>query len=134
VTAFIGLLSGAEGRLRYVSAGHGPVVFYEGATDSFRELSVQGVPLGLMDDFPYEAPGLIEFAPGDVLTVVTDGVFEWANLAGASLRDRPHPGPGPMRPGPAGGRDHPPPAPGRARLRRRKPQLDDLTVVVIKKL
>jgi phosphoserine phosphatase RsbU/P len=85
VTAFLGLLSGAAGRLDYVSAGHGPILFLERATGGFRELPVQGIPLGLMPQFPYEPPGSITFAPGDVLAVVTDGVFEWADTRGESF-------------------------------------------------
>jgi len=82
VTAFFGLLAGAERRLRFVSAGHGPVLFFEAATDTFRVLPVHGLPLGLMADFPYESPAAVALAPGDVLTIATDGLFDWENPAG----------------------------------------------------
>jgi sigma-B regulation protein RsbU (phosphoserine phosphatase) len=135
VTAFLGLLgSGAAGGMDYVSAGHGPVLFFERATGTFRELSVQGIPLGLMSDFPYEPPGPVAFAPGDLLVIVTDGVFEWTDTRGESF--------GVGRLQEQIRRDHALPA---AEIIRRMyrdvldfvgdcPQPDDLTAVVIKRV
>ena len=77
VTAFVGLLHGEEHRLAYVSAGHGPLLFFTRATAEFRELPIQGFPLGLSVEHGFGAPNSLEFAPGDFLAIITDGFFEW---------------------------------------------------------
>ncbi|HEX8201792.1 MAG TPA: GAF domain-containing SpoIIE family protein phosphatase [Isosphaeraceae bacterium] len=134
VTAFLGLLSAASGRLGYVSAGHGPVLFFERAGGTVQELSVQGIPLGVLPDAPFGPPGSVAFAPGDFVAIVTDGVFEWADARGecfgvGRLRER-------IR------RDRDLPAAEIIRNLHRavldfagdRSQPDDLTAVVIKKL
>jgi phosphoserine phosphatase len=62
-----------------ISAGHGPLLFYSSAEDRFREVDVQGPPLALLPRANYGGAELLEFAPGDILVLVTDGFIEWAN-------------------------------------------------------
>ena len=64
------------------SAGHGPVLLYKAAVDQFEEIDAQGVPLGLFSDLPYDESPQYEMAPGDMLVLITDGFFEWANTEG----------------------------------------------------
>jgi phosphoserine phosphatase len=82
VTSFFGLLQSEEHRLVYLSAGHGPIVFYSYALGTFRELPIQGFPLGLSADRPFGPPNSLVFAPGDIVAVVTDGFFEWLDPQG----------------------------------------------------
>lgn len=81
VTAFFGLLDPAAHRLRYLSAGQGPVLLLRAATGAVEELPPQGVPLGVMPDFPYDVPGDVALGPGDCLALFTDGFFEWPDPA-----------------------------------------------------
>jgi serine phosphatase RsbU (regulator of sigma subunit) len=85
VTAFVGVLSAVEGRLRYLSAAQGPILHIGGADGVIRELASQGVPLGIAPDFPYDPPSEVVLAPGDCLALFTDGFFEWPNRAGERL-------------------------------------------------
>jgi phosphoserine phosphatase len=79
VTAFFGVLDPHSHRLTYLSAGQGPVVLFRGAGGMAVELDVHGPPLGLFPELPFDPVGTVEFEPGDVLVLLTDGFYEWAN-------------------------------------------------------
>jgi phosphoserine phosphatase len=79
VTAFFGLLDLSAGRLNYLSAGQGPILVVRGATGGVEELPPQGIPLGCLPDIPYDPPGEVVLAPGDLLALFTDGFFEWGD-------------------------------------------------------
>lgn len=82
VTAVFGLLSATDQTLTFLSAGHGPLIKYIRQTDEIIELSAGGVPLGIMSDMAFEAPERFKLQPGDMMILITDGFFEWANKAG----------------------------------------------------
>ncbi|GAB6036473.1 hypothetical protein JCM15519_10320 [Fundidesulfovibrio butyratiphilus] len=68
--------------LRYVRAGHDPALVYDPATNDFEELTGQGPPLGIGSDFTYECVSRPPLSPGQVLLVVSDGLWEARNPAG----------------------------------------------------
>ncbi|HKM65712.1 MAG TPA: PP2C family protein-serine/threonine phosphatase [Candidatus Acidoferrum sp.] len=65
-----------------LSAGHAPLFLYWLRHDRFDVMKAQGLPLGISDSFLSEPPRTLEFAPGDLLVLATDGFFEWANAQG----------------------------------------------------
>ena len=74
VTAFLGVLDGASGRLVYSNAGHNaPLVI--GADGAVTRLEAGGLILGIFEDAAYET-GEVTLAPGDRLVLFTDGVTE----------------------------------------------------------
>jgi sigma-B regulation protein RsbU (phosphoserine phosphatase) len=75
VTAFCGAL-GANGELEFLSAGQGPILLYERATETFEELPTQGLPLGLLAEVEYDPSVHRSLAEGDMLIIPTDGFFE----------------------------------------------------------
>ncbi len=79
VTLAAGFLSPEDATLQLISAGHGPLLFYSAANDCVRSYDPQGLPLGLLPQSSYGCPESVNFAPGDILVVVTDGLVEWAN-------------------------------------------------------
>lgn len=79
VTAFFGLLIPERNQLLYTAAGHGPILIFEAEDDHLRAEAANGLPLGIMDDAPYDDPVCIDFEPGDMMVVLTDGFLEWAN-------------------------------------------------------
>lgn len=81
VTAFFGVLSPVDNTLAYLSAGHGPLLKYVRSTNEIAELPANAVPLGIMPGLPFEAPDRFAMQPGDMMILVTDGFFEWANAA-----------------------------------------------------
>jgi sigma-B regulation protein RsbU (phosphoserine phosphatase) len=85
VTLFYGELDPPRRSLVYVNAGHVPPYLLR--TDGREErLRVGGPVIGLLEDVVLEA-GELAFAPGDLLTVVTDGLTEAMDPAGEELGD-----------------------------------------------
>jgi phosphoserine phosphatase len=85
VTAFCGVLDPAAAVLDYLSAGQGPILLYEAASGTIRDLPVQGLPLAFFPEATYEGAARIELADGDVLVLLTDGFYEWADGNGESF-------------------------------------------------
>jgi len=80
VTAFLGLLDAASGRLVYANAGHNPPALLR-ADGSIEWLSAGGLMLGIMREARFES-GEATLARGDLLALYTDGVTEGADSAG----------------------------------------------------
>jgi serine phosphatase RsbU (regulator of sigma subunit) len=75
ITAFFALLDPASGELHSVNAGHNPV-FLLRSGGTLTELSLGGIPLGMIDmDFPYQSESLV-LESGDRLLLYTDGIPE----------------------------------------------------------
>jgi serine phosphatase RsbU (regulator of sigma subunit) len=69
----------ATGEIEVLSAGHGPLLCYSTAEDTFSEIDSQGVPLGILPEFTSAPPTQLRMEPGDLFLLITDGFFEWAN-------------------------------------------------------
>ena len=82
VTAFFGVLTPATRTLSFISAGHGPLIQYFREKDEFVELKANAVPLGIMPDLPFSEPDQFAMKRGDMMVLVTDGFFEWADAEG----------------------------------------------------
>ena len=79
VTAAVGVLDPTVHRMQLFSAGHAPIVFYRAADNVVENWEADELPLGIV---PYDGSSVsrvIDFAPGDVLLLTTDGFFEWIN-------------------------------------------------------
>ncbi len=73
---------------RWVTAGHDPALFYDPDNGEFSELGGRGIALGLFEDFEYPE-NVRNLAPGNILTVSTDGVWEAVGREGAAYgKDR----------------------------------------------
>ncbi|HSV71489.1 MAG TPA: SpoIIE family protein phosphatase [Methylibium sp.] len=82
VTAFIGLLDLESHRIRYLSGGQGPILHFRALTrDCVRHTSTS-FPMGAMPIVTLKPPVSIELAPGDILALLTDGVYEYEDPAG----------------------------------------------------
>ena len=68
-----------DGRLTWARAGHDPALLYDPATDSFEELMGPGIPLGVVEDFAYADQSRPGLAPGQILAIGTDGIWEARN-------------------------------------------------------
>jgi len=78
-TAFIAEYGPAARTLAYVNAGHNSPMLRR-QSGIIERLQVGGVPLGIMEDAPYES-GTVTMQPGDWLAIFTDGVVEAENTA-----------------------------------------------------
>ena len=82
VTAWIGELDLATGRVTCVNAGHNPPVLLRAADGTASYLKTKpGLILGAMPGAKYR-PESFELAPGDALYLYTDGVTEQADPHG----------------------------------------------------
>ncbi|MHC4520749.1 MAG: PP2C family protein-serine/threonine phosphatase, partial [Planctomycetota bacterium] len=79
VGAVVALLDPKTSSVDLLSAGHGPLLLYTAADGQLQDFSAHGIPLGLLSGAAYGAPQRICMATGDVLVLLTDGFFEWAN-------------------------------------------------------
>lgn len=82
VNAFVGLLDPATHRLRFISGGQGPILHWCAASGQFTRHRATSFPMGAMPIERLRPPVEIELAPGDLLALVTDGVFEFEDAAG----------------------------------------------------
>lgn len=82
MTMTLAIIDGQAGTVQYACAAHDPIVAYDPATKSFRELSEGSIMLGVMPDMEYETYTASGFTPGTVLFIGTDGIWEAHNAAG----------------------------------------------------
>ncbi|MEA3363931.1 MAG: SpoIIE family protein phosphatase [Thermodesulfobacteriota bacterium] len=81
MTLFYGVLDPEDRSLCWISAGHAPMFLYR-TNGQVEELGSSGIPLGIIAKTPYEMAPIIEFKPGDILLIGTDGIWETQNMAG----------------------------------------------------
>jgi serine phosphatase RsbU (regulator of sigma subunit) len=81
VTFVAAILGPNNSEVELLSAGHAPLFLYCLKGDRFETMEAQGLPLGISPDFFSDPPRTLQFASGDLLLLVTDGFFEWANAA-----------------------------------------------------
>ena len=80
VTAWVGIVDLANGKIEYVNAGHNPPIVrrVDGTFDYLREK--HGPPLAAMDGIDYRK-GLVDLSLGEGVFLYTDGVTEATNPA-----------------------------------------------------
>jgi sigma-B regulation protein RsbU (phosphoserine phosphatase) len=66
----------ANKKLCWVRAGHEAAQFYDSKTGEIRELSGEGVALGVLKDYRYQGRSLENWSPGSIIVIGTDGIHE----------------------------------------------------------
>ena len=82
ITFAVVFLEPARSCLQVLSAGHGPIMWYQYATDKIDNLEAHGIPLGMIGGIKYDRATNVSLAAGDMLVLVTDGFYEWENPEG----------------------------------------------------
>jgi phosphoserine phosphatase len=82
ITAFIGLLDPQTHRLHFHSGGQGPILHYEAVTRACRSYRPTSFPLGAMPLVRTRPAVTVDFQPGDVLLLLSDGFYEYADARG----------------------------------------------------
>jgi sigma-B regulation protein RsbU (phosphoserine phosphatase) len=91
VTLFYGILDDRQRSLVWASAGHEPATWYHAATGQIEELPNTGMLLGVLPTAVFKQAGPITLAPGDILVIGTDGIWEAHDEAGRFFgKDRLH--------------------------------------------
>jgi phosphoserine phosphatase RsbU/P len=81
MTFFYCELTSTEREVCWVRAGHDPALLYDSDTDQFDELKGHGLALGVDYTFEYDEFNCI-LAPGQIVLIGTDGIWEMHNEAG----------------------------------------------------
>ncbi len=68
-------------KLTYASAGHPPLILYRRSKDEIKEISVQGIPMGIFPETNFNDTK-IQLKSGDRLVLYTDGIMDVANPGG----------------------------------------------------
>jgi serine phosphatase RsbU (regulator of sigma subunit) len=72
-----------DATLRCLSAGQGPILRFDAASGSPERIDSDVVPLGVLNDLELPPPREIRMAPGDILAVISDGIFEAEDATGS---------------------------------------------------
>jgi phosphoserine phosphatase len=81
VTAFVGLLDADRHHVEFHSAGQGPLLHYRAAEHRCEWLPPTTFPLGFIRFPDLQPPQRLDLAPGDILGLISDGVFESEDAA-----------------------------------------------------
>jgi phosphoserine phosphatase len=85
VTAFMGFLDPQRHEIRYHSGGQGPILHFRAADERCEWHRPTTFPVGILElDAAGEAQ-VLEMAPGDVLVLLSDGIYEFENRQGAQF-------------------------------------------------
>ena len=77
ITAFIGVLDPIAHRVDYQSGGQGPILHFHAAAASCTRHGPTSFPLGAMPIAALRPAPTLELQPGDILVLLSDGVYEY---------------------------------------------------------
>jgi len=85
VTAFLGILDAEAHQLTYHSAGQGPLLHFHAASGEFEWRGSTTLPLGFLSPLPVKPGARFDLDPGDIVALITDGVFEFEDPSGKAF-------------------------------------------------
>ena len=85
VTAFFGLLDANSHTVSFHSAGQGPIMHYHAARGAYDWHEPSTFPLGYMAQTNLGPPVSLELAQGDILGLISDGIYEYENEQGTQF-------------------------------------------------
>src|SRR5262249_56016063 len=71
MTMHLSVIDSKAGTMRWVSAGHDPVIVFDPADNGFTEVGEGDLPLGVMDDTQYREQTSPALRPGHILFIPT---------------------------------------------------------------
>jgi len=77
ITLFYGILDPEKHSFQYVNAGHDFPLYFSNGSEPTR-LSTEGIPVGVIEDFPYQENSL-NLEVGNILLIYSDGICEAMN-------------------------------------------------------
>ena len=83
VTLVYMVITPGSRHIRWISAGHGPILFYDPRSQQFEELAVHDIPLGVKADWPYHENDRAAWPAEGLIVIGTDGLWETRNRDGA---------------------------------------------------
>lgn len=82
VTAFFGLLRANDHTIHFHSGGQGPIMHFHAIPETYDWHGASTFPLGYMPQTDLPNPLVIAMAPGDILGLISDGIYEYENESG----------------------------------------------------
>ena len=82
VTAFLGMLDTTTHKVSFHAGGQGPLLHYRAATASIDWHGPSTFPMGALPQTRLEQARSVLLEPGDVLGLISDGIYEYENAAG----------------------------------------------------
>jgi phosphoserine phosphatase len=82
VTAFLGIFEPEQHRIRYHSAGQGPLLHFRASDEKCDWADPTMPPLGVLEQLMDEGERTIPLAPGDWVILATDGFYEYHSPTG----------------------------------------------------
>jgi len=88
VTGFFGLLDGETHTVRFHSGGQGPIMHYQADMGEFDWHPATTYPLGYLPQSELADPQTAVLDPGDILGLISDGIYEYENETGEQFGRR----------------------------------------------
>ena len=85
ITAFVGLLDPSTHELRFHSAGQAPILHFDGESGECVLHKPTSFPLGAMRLSSLRPAVALKLRPGDVLALLSDGIYEFENAHGEAF-------------------------------------------------
>lgn len=82
VTAFVGILNPRTNDVRFHAGGQGPLLHFRASSGECVWYGATTFPMGAMHQTSLKTAQRIELDPGDLLALISDGVYEYENSAG----------------------------------------------------
>jgi len=82
ITAFMGFLDPETHQIRFHSGGQGPILHFRAADESCEWHRPTTFPVGIMELDKTGEPQILQMDPGDVLVLLSDGVYEYESKQG----------------------------------------------------
>jgi phosphoserine phosphatase len=85
ITAFIGFLDPQTHEIEYHSAGQGPILHFSAERGQCHWYKPTTFPVGIMELDGSDRSTRLGLAPGDILALISDGVYEYTALDGSQF-------------------------------------------------
>lgn len=85
ITAFMGFLDADKNEICYHSGGQGPILHFRAADESCEWHRPTSFPVGIMDLETAGSSRLLNMEPGDVLVLLSDGIYEYESKQGVQF-------------------------------------------------
>lgn len=82
ITAFMGFLDPVTHHVNYHSGGQGPILHFRAAAGVCDWYKPTSFPVGIMEINDSQASAILPLEPGDILALISDGIYEYARLDG----------------------------------------------------
>jgi len=85
ITAFIGFLDPQSHVVAFHSGGQGPILHFQAATGTCHWHKPTSFPVGIMELDGSDRAQTLALSPGDILALISDGVYEFARADGEAF-------------------------------------------------